>query len=52
MREQRKLQVGDTIKCRDVDDMIETMTELAQEGVETDFQDNKQFILIVTRVEA
>ena len=52
MREQRKLQVGDTIECRDADDMVETMTDLAQEGVETDFYDIKQCVLIVTGVEA
>ena len=31
------LKVGDTIKCRDADDMIKYMTELAKEGIKTDF---------------
>lgn len=29
---------GDLIRCRDADDMIETMTELAKHGIETDFR--------------
>ena len=28
---------GDLIECRDADDMVETMTELAKHGIETDF---------------
>ena len=31
------MNVGDTIKCHDEDDMIRAMTELAREGIETDF---------------
>lgn len=31
------MNVGDTIKCRDKDDMVDTMVELAKEGIETDF---------------
>lgn len=31
------MRVGDTIKCNDADDLIKTMTELAKEGIETDF---------------
>ena len=31
------LKVGDTIKCRDADDLIDTMKDLAKEGIETDF---------------
>lgn len=31
------LKPGDTIKCADVDDCINTMIALAKEGVETDF---------------
>lgn len=30
------LKVGATIKCRDKEDMVEIMLELAKEGVETD----------------
>lgn len=29
---------GDLIGCRDADDMIKTMTELAKHGIETDFR--------------
>lgn len=29
---------GDLIRCRDADDMIKTMTELAKHGIETDFR--------------
>ena len=31
------MKVGDTIKCRDKDDMVETMYQLQREGIETDF---------------
>lgn len=31
------MKVGDTIKCHDPDDMIDTMNELVKSGVETDF---------------
>lgn len=31
------LKIGDTIKCSDADDMIDTMNELVKSGVETDF---------------
>lgn len=31
------LKVGDAIKCHDDDDMISTMKELADMGIETDF---------------
>lgn len=46
------LKVGDTIKCHDLDDMIDTMNELVKSGVETDFlyrKDGKEgFWLVVT----
>lgn len=32
-----KIKTGDTIKCRDEDDMLEIMEELAKEGIETGF---------------
>lgn len=32
------LKVGDTIKCHDPDDMIDTMNELVKSGVETDLK--------------
>lgn len=35
------LKVGDTIKCANADDMINTMTELAKEDIETDFMYKK-----------
>ena len=35
------LKVGDTIKCHDPDDMIDTMNELVKSGVETDFMYKK-----------
>ena len=31
------LKVGDIITCHDLDDLIETMKELAVDGIETDF---------------
>ena len=31
------INVGDTIKCADKDDMVNTMLELSKCGVETDF---------------
>ena len=50
------MNVGDTIKCRDKDDMIETMYALQSEGIETDFlyeKDGKKGLwLIVTKLEA
>ena len=32
-----ELQVGDYITCRDAEDLIHTMQELAKNGVDTDF---------------
>lgn len=32
-----KLSIGDTIKCADKEDCVNMMSELAKEGVETDF---------------
>jgi len=37
MNENKSLKVGDTVKCRDLDDMIRSMYELAKEGVQTDW---------------
>ena len=46
------LKVGGTIKCRDPDDMIDTMNDLVKSGIETDFlykKDGKEgFWLVVT----
>lgn len=33
----RELQVGDTIKCHDAEEMIEYMYGLMEQGIETDF---------------
>lgn len=35
------MKIGDTIKCADAEDMIETMYALAKEGIETDFMYEK-----------
>lgn len=48
-----RLKKGDTIKCADADDMIEMMTELARQNIETDFMYEKDgekgYWLIVTK---
>ena len=48
------LKVGDTIKCADADDMINTMTDLAREDIFTDFLYEKDgvkgFLLVVEKV--
>lgn len=36
-RERVRLNVGDTIKCRDPEDMVNYMHALIEEGIETDF---------------
>ena len=42
---------GDTIKCSDADDTIQTMHDLATEGIETDFYyvDGELYGLIVLK---
>lgn len=35
------LKVGDTIQCADADDMVNTMTDLARNNVQTDFMYEK-----------
>ena len=46
------LKIGDTIKCSDADDMIDTMERLTKSGINTDFvyeKDGKEgFWLVVT----
>jgi len=37
MREVKSLKVGDTVKCRDLYDMLRSMYALAKEGVQTDW---------------
>lgn len=48
-----RLNKGDTIQCSDPDDMIEVMTDLARQGIETDFVYEKDGVkgywLIVTK---
>ena len=34
----RELQVGDTIKCHDAEEMVEYMYGLQEKGIETDFE--------------
>ena len=48
------LQVGDTIICSSQDNMIDTMMELAQTGIETDFVygDKDKYKLVVTDIES
>lgn len=36
-----KLKKGDTIQCRDKDDMVDTFMNLAREGIDTDFMYEK-----------
>ena len=36
--EELKIEVGDWIRCKDRDDMINTMHDLIMEGVEVDFR--------------
>ena len=33
-----KIEVGDVLKCKDRDDMINTMHDLIMEGIETEFR--------------
>lgn len=41
------MKIGDTIQCANADDAINTMTELAKEGIETDFLYKKKKVLKV-----
>ena len=47
------LKVGDTIICSSQDDMIDTMMDLVQTGIETDFVygDKDKYKLVVTDIE-
>lgn len=49
------LKIGDTIQCHDIDDMVDTMQELAKGGVITDFlyglNGKRGYWLIVTGLE-
>lgn len=48
------MQVGDTIKCNNIDDMIDLMQSLIKDGIETDFlfekEGEKGLWLIITEV--
>ena len=45
------MNIGDTIQCSDVDDLIKTMIACAKEGIETDFDYNdKNVNLVVTAI--
>ncbi len=48
------MNVGDTIKCKDVSDLVETMYRLAKQEIETDFlyqlNGEKGYWLVVTKV--
>lgn len=52
---EKKLKKGDTIQCADVDDLIDTMTELAQNGIITDWifekDGQKGYWLVVEEIE-
>lgn len=41
MQFKNDLAVGDTIRCFDADEMIDLMTRLAQENIQTDFMYHK-----------
>lgn len=47
-------QVGDTIKCNDKDEMLQVMTNLAKQGIFTDFMYEKDgmkgYWLVVERI--
>lgn len=47
------MKTGDTIKCRNAEDMINTMYDLAKQGIETDFMYEKDGVkglwLVVTK---
>ena len=47
------MELGDTIRCHDKDDMVKTMMDLAKDGIETDFlyekDGEKGFWLVVTK---
>lgn len=49
------MKVGDLIKCRDKEDMVDIMYDLASEGIDTDYvyehNGEKGFWLKVTEVE-
>ena len=51
-KKQMRLQVGDTIRCTDSDDMVEIMHKLSSDGVYTDFlyekDGEKGYWLVVT----
>lgn len=53
----KRLEVGDTIQCRDKEEMVKYMMALAQEGIDSDFlyeKDGKKglwLVIIDTKIE-
>lgn len=49
------LKVGDTIKCSDANEMVDYMTELAKNGIYTDFMHEKDgekgYWLVVEKID-
>lgn len=47
----RDLEVGDTIQCKDKENAVDVMIELAKEGIDTDFdyKDDKIY-LVITKI--
>lgn len=41
------LKINDTIKCKDTEDLIDTMTSLAEAGIETDFLYREDDVVLV-----
>ena len=42
---------GDTIECRDREDMVDTMVALAKDGIVTKIKDKENYVLIVKEVD-
>lgn len=47
------MNIGDTIKCSDKDNLINTMTGLAKDGIQTDFDYSKkdEYRLVVIQID-
>lgn len=46
-----RIMPGDTIECRDHEDMIDTMVALAKDGIVTKIKDKENYVLIVKEVD-
>lgn len=42
---------GDTIECRDREDMVDTMVALAKNGIVTKIKDKERYVLVVKEVD-